>query len=785
MSTTFPLPLECLQLIIRQFVHSADGNTLAALLCVNKYVCSATLPIMYANPCRLRPVILFQDKRNKKNVGDLMSLVQLLLSSVSEGHITDMLRDSYFPDKTGQQGSHTIVYPSPSIPYYSFITELSFTCCDAYTDGIFSNSIIFERLGLGINKWIKNKEIITRYITEEELWAINLNANSYFDSPVPIWLRQELTRTLAVVRADYLQWIDIPISDISAYLPLIPCFKCLVNVQFLIDIDLVRYENMAKDKCSPQYLSWKARKDQRTQDLENIILFVQEHRRIHPNVLNMAYWKRAGKFGCECPIEIESRLAQSLPPLKYPEVLDKENWYYFIDKVQDTDVSLVTTIKMPMVTLSSLQELKDQGPFLHRCRSLQDISIYSWDEDLFQWAVDEHRVYRDTIANGRVPEQEPIRLEKVTISYFGNIVGRQINDILLAFGRTLESLSIDEIRLQSFVDEDEELKSWMQLLEIELRADLMIGVDSLNLDLPQLKSLYITLRDSQLLRIHSEFLLCCPQLTDIYLSDRIEEYSLDEIEYWTPANLPNLKNLHLHGTSALSFHPDTLHTTPRLKSLQLRMTPDSREDPPPYIPPVEEFATVETTVGLLDNSESSSTLSHQLLREHPAWTWDWDLPNLVELTLGAEFAYRFQFRMLDKTPNLKRLIVNIESKSGIHARTLGIVDLIKPGFQHPLLATFLAQENDQPSDQKIYHGFDKYQDGFRAINGYDKGSLSEDNYDSDNEVDDEKNWSLPDNAYIKLPNLRELNLGGKWSLEERAKFILYGIVAPRITYIWR
>ncbi|KAF9922112.1 hypothetical protein FBU30_007801 [Linnemannia zychae] len=104
------------------------------------------------------------------------------------------------------------------------------------------------------------------------------------------------------------------------------------------------------------------------------------------------------------------------------------------------------------------------------------------------------------------------------------------------------------------------------------------------------------------------------------------------------------------------------------------------------------------------------------LNKQPVWTWDWNLPELVSLTLISKFAYQFQFKMLDKTPKLASLSVNLKSPKR-YRRTVELIDLVKPDSNHPLLSTFLAQERARPVHQKKYHSFERFCNGvhmFRA-----------------------------------------------------------------------
>lgn len=54
-----------------------------------------------------------------------------------------------------------------------------------------------------------------------------------------------------------------------------------------------------------------------------------------------------------------------------------------------------------------------------------------------------------------------------------------------------------------------------------------------------------------------------------------------------------------------------------------------------------------------DKMENEKSMSHAIAQ--PQWTWDWFLPSLWELELTSEFAYRFEFRMLQSCPASSKL----------------------------------------------------------------------------------------------------------------------------------
>ncbi|KAF9922643.1 hypothetical protein FBU30_007230 [Linnemannia zychae] len=230
-------------------------------------------------------------------------------------------------------------------------------------------------------------------------------------------LRRELVFALVNAGAEHLQSVDIPISDISAYLPLVSRLKSLFNIRFLLDKEILLNCGWPLTLTSEEKFILKVREESRIQDLETMISFVQEHRRLHPKVLNTTLCKSVYSLYEKCPEEFHTRLIQSLPPLRRPKVLDKSNWLQFVTHFQDTDLSQLKTISLLSLAPASLQQFKELNPFLQHCRSLHDFKIYSWSEDLFQWAVDEQMYYTDAVNKGRVPKQEPISLKRIEIYY--------------------------------------------------------------------------------------------------------------------------------------------------------------------------------------------------------------------------------------------------------------------------------------------------------------------------------------------------------------------------------
>ncbi|KAF9081404.1 hypothetical protein BGX29_004548, partial [Mortierella sp. GBA35] len=66
----------------------------------------------------------------------------------------------------------------------------------------------------------------------------------------------------------------------------------------------------------------------------------------------------------------------------------------------------------------------------------------------------------------------------------------------------------------------------------------------------------------------------------------------------------------------------------------------------------------------------------------PSWMWNWKLPQLTRLSLTSEFAYRFEFKMLQGYPSLKGWHQDIYTPEGHHTRAITHTDLFmqQPGI---------------------------------------------------------------------------------------------------------
>ncbi|KAG0262453.1 hypothetical protein BGZ95_004022, partial [Linnemannia exigua] len=819
-----PLPLECLQMIIRQITASHDGVlTLAALLRTNKYICSATLPIMYENPLLFRRFVIERPPSDEV-LANLLRLIRVLLCSVPKDRITPLLKAAYLDNdaqatvesKSEEPLTVAAVVSNNSssltqIPYHSFITAIDFQPVFHPNKNIFYNRTLCHNTLL--HRELDSGGYRRRYQAEgvnDDL--VYHDPDKVLDFGIARDLRRDLTWALSV-NAENIRTLVISIADVTRYLEQVHRFKALTDVTFLIDRDLNNYQPPGRELSIEQQEMLRLQRTERTRHYEEMLSFVQKHRRIHVGVL------RTGRCIPDdiantkeyCPMEYHSRFWQSLPQLVRPHLIDSRNWIHFVEKVQETDLSFVESLRQGTSSKHmSWNRLSTQLPFLHRCRALKEINLASLGDDTFQWAVDERKQYLANIAAGRPCERPLVSLRRFRVTYRHLSAGRHLNDVLYAFSDTLAFVTAFGIWNSSQAD-------FHGLPAFSIGSDYNSNNSSWSL--PRLEELTINSNDINL-RIHSDFLGRCPRLKNINLRDSRRNYSLEEVVYWKPVALPELNHLTLFGTSALSFHPDTLWATPELMRLHLGLLTFHEEAT--FIPPVEqldafwgqqqqqvqenhgneeEADTVDNMLANYNNinninnnnnnssSSSSSSNSDNIslmppLPRRPVWTWDWHLPKLTRLHLTSEFAYRFQFKMLSGTPGLRTFYLNIRTISMEHKRTVSLEDLLSPNFKLEGLGEFFEQDKvkrhrRQMKEQRL-SDLENTRSGGElehemAVNkgGQDEG-----------EVEEEASKIWRDFEYVEASALTSFTMLGPWTLEGRRVLeVLFNKVAPNIMWL--
>lgn len=119
MSSTFPLPQECLEAIIHILGRVQGVGSFATMLRVNKYVCSITLPILYgAVPFSVLNGYYPKDSPAFKR---RQMLIATLLLGVPKNRITDFLRVTFLQDSVDDQE-----HPPYALCFVPFVCDRDF-----------------------------------------------------------------------------------------------------------------------------------------------------------------------------------------------------------------------------------------------------------------------------------------------------------------------------------------------------------------------------------------------------------------------------------------------------------------------------------------------------------------------------------------------------------------------------------------------------------------------------------------------------------------------------------
>lgn len=469
-------------------------------------------------------------------------------------------------------------------------------------------------------------------------------------------INRELTWSLCNTILEQLQGIVIPLTDIDRYLSLVPRLSSLQSVTFFLDGTAGWFEGEYDDLSNEQQEMVRQRKTKRMHDLDAAVEFVKTHTATFRGTLRTASipqlhpsfeenddveWFRNNPWAC--PNTYRSQMMSYLPGLISPTSLTNKNWLQFTAKSEQTDVSHVSTIDMDGFTGPWYHLLKSKSPFLHQCRDLKFYRMVSLGPDSFKSASDKER-------QGNNDTWPPIKLRFPSLEYLSILAynepfGSELDDIGRSCGE-----AIQYIHIQGHQGPQGDTSI----------PPVRIGD---GWSMPALFRLHVQMGSERLI-VDPDFLRHCPSIEVLSLSDNHRTYDLNEIEPGQPALLPKVTRLVLCGTPALSFHPDTLHSTKDLEILALGIPEGPLDQNVPSAHPWD----IDVPKPLHSDYEDLTGAMFSFPRLQ--WTWDWDLPNLVSLELSVGFALHFQFRMLQKCPNLRELFLSIFSEEGRVERIL-------------------------------------------------------------------------------------------------------------------
>ncbi|KAG0316357.1 hypothetical protein BGZ97_007009 [Linnemannia gamsii] len=545
-------------------------------------------------------------------------------------------------------------------------------------------------------------------------------------------LSREATWALARPILGQLRTLTIPTSDIGRYFRVIDQLASLEHVQFQMDESLDSEQRTYFD-VEPEASDFtRMTKERKDAVMRDVIQFVKDLTRLFPGTVKTAtfldavLWPQPRlSFSEETQLEVY----RLLPPLARPMKLTASNWVQFMAHPRTMDLGAVKEIVCKDITSHSFGRLFEDS-LLQKCRALTLLDIPSLGLGSFAWAVQEKREL-DALKNNNSKTYGPgsttllldtdrpayvqhglAPLESVNIVAALKPFADEVDDIAFAFSETLTTLTAHAATVvHQFPRTARFGRGWVTLL--------------------RLKHLSLHAVNARLV-IDRRLLSVCPNLESIHISDDTFQYQCQDLhpQLCLPASLARLTNLTLAGWAALTFHPDTLHTTRDVTYLDITHLGNGSC----YIPPIEElnqsfgpptaatFQDYQSEGGGVGAMESPPPTT--IFRPH--WSWDWCLPQLNTLFLSSEFAYRFQFQMLRGCPALEVLSLNISTSTGQHPREVTISDLYAP----------VTSYNDNDSDSDAFSTQQQQQQEYRR------------------------------QERIRAPRLRSLRLFGRWVLRD-------------------
>ncbi|KAG0279884.1 hypothetical protein BGZ95_011987 [Linnemannia exigua] len=728
----FPLPAECFHIILHVFKCRQDTATLATLLRVNKSISQAVLPVLYADPYHLK---YYGDSitHGQNSIHDLIKLTRLLLRQSPQDRLTDLLKAAYFPGTTNEDSLSPSNSPPSNQPinYRSHINKLNLEHVPDSFGTIFNN------------KTIQGYNTLRTFLYQ-----------STYGGKLKGFLEDQLLRDLTWALCDpgNLQELALPLTEVERYLDVLDRFSRLSSVVFVNDARFTAASSEPDTEMSKL--------------LDGMVQFVERHAARFPNKMRQARCTPASDTGNNCPEEIHNKLAFLLPPLPAPSFLDYTNWTQFVLRSNDINLDHVIRILGDGYPDYKKVQFMDRlfaidARFLQRCRSLETLNLDIRAQEalnMFRWAAEEQDDRELDLANGRTSKR-PVPLREVSLSIANPTQYHILSDIVHAFGDTLTNLYFYGHRLQGHMGSQA----------------LLVDISEKRLD--RLTKLSGGTSDGILL-LHPDLLRLCPSLKTLSLNDNYAERCMREhptFRFYEPAILEHVTTISLIGTPAVAFHPDTLHSTKNLESLQLvpwdtsilglrdNDFNDSDEDEDEE-DDVNEGAQSEWQRHQAED-EDRMTLWPRLSK--PVWTWNWNLPKLTELSLSFEYAHNLRFKMFRGTPNLTRL--QLYGASNYSA--LG--PLIDP-------LSSLALSLLRGDDYEDYNYEDGDIEGNWRDNDNDEGDQVEDSNNNNDFTGDvsASGTTLP--RGILLPKLRDFHVNGSWQLDGASLRHLFTQIAPNI-----
>ncbi|KAF9901393.1 hypothetical protein EC991_006213 [Linnemannia zychae] len=496
------LPVECLQLILK-FITETEGTistrTLAALLCVNKYIATVTVPFLYCDPYR---------GNSMPPYGRLIQRPCTFLSFLPVENIPQLLslRLAQYPS----------YFPSPAEPAFDYLTHIRHLCPPHF------------HIGCGTfdpNKYFPNQEELDYFRGDEceQLRKSVWTASTYLDSLCSklqfdahlhnVIIYRQMLWSIASPILDRLESLTILVSDMDRYREQINRLERLEKIEFKFDDVYTSYEGRSDGSST----------ERKESKIEAVVQFVMDHTRIFPGCLKVVtvddsrLWPKCQYTNFE---DVQSRIYRLLPPMPPPTEINKDSWMKLMAQPLTTDLGRVQTFTASQEQWQN--PVYDYGLIFQRCRDLRSLNVSAPGRGTFEWAVQEKRLL-DLGGTRRLVPLEHVHITDYTL------LSDEVNDIAFAFSDTLQSITVHDI--------------------IQPGPFPTIWIGKGWVDLPLLTQLSLDIRRNRLV-VDEMMLFHCPSLTHLDLMDITEEYRAQDIIPSLPAHLGQLEDLKLQGGPA-------------------------------------------------------------------------------------------------------------------------------------------------------------------------------------------------------------------------------------------
>ncbi|KAF9902311.1 hypothetical protein EC991_005051 [Linnemannia zychae] len=670
------LPIECLEQIIHYLVltYFRSRHPLVSLCQVNKHISTIATPFMYRNTLQVLGRVSINEKKRQRS----RILLQTLISNIPTSHLHPALLLGLGIENNTINAAGCNNNIGASLPYPTRLNILRLTyhlnlMLMKYADYDAQGN---ERdLTTAELDYIHGQEFLDMYLADRKDATCLQDSHSkdrllcYYHNII----YREAIWSLAEPILEQLETLTIVLSDLDRYHKSV---SRLAKLEHLY----VTFDMVFDCECCTDTPEAEPRRQRHEETLGLLVQFVKDLIKHFPGQLksfngyDSGYWKERQFY----PRAITDEIYRIIPAYYKPVVIEAGNWGKISVHLSTIDFGRVFSLRWfpPNIDIQHL---------LQRCRSLGSINVHSLVPKCFDWALQEkkdmeragqghgqahttttgvnstfaitrsrhHNILSDTSTQPAWSKYGLVKIQDLYLQEYW-APSRDLDTIAIAFSQYLKVINIKNIQADDHVQ--------------------MIHIGHSWNDMPSLRYIRLITQSAHLrIAMDPHLIAQCPSLKTFKIKDQTFEYSCQDITPCLPAHLPHLTFLYLKGWNALTFNPATLESAKNLTDINLHM---ARPNGYCFIPPVNEL---DGSVGAESDGryDELHSMAHNIVR--PTWTWDWHLPNLTELTLSSEFAYRFEFRMLQGCPSLEIMRLHMRTIEGHHIRLISEADLFIPG----------------------------------------------------------------------------------------------------------